>query len=141
MFGSSTHTMDQKGRLFAPARFQEKLGDTVYVTIYEVEGRRCLIVFSEEGWKAFSEKVGAVSYKNKGSAIAVIGLAAQLELDSQKRFLLPQALRDYAGLKRDVVFVGHGGHAEIWDSDTWNGFLAAALASPSLANLFEELAP
>ena len=141
MFGSSTHTMDAKGRLFLPARLKRELGDTFYATIYAVEERKCLIVFSEEGWKAFSDKARTVSYKNKGSAIAVTAMAAQLEPDSQGRFLLPQVLRDYAGLKKDVVMVGHSGHAEIWDSDEWNGFLGGTLAAPSLENLFEELNP
>lgn len=136
MEGSSTHVLDAKGRLFIPARLKEELGSTFYVTVYM---KKCLAAFSKESWKAFSDKVKTMSYANQGRMSVLFASAAKCELDSQGRILLPQALRDYAGLSKNVTIIGSNDHAEIWDSDEWNSALSEQLKPEKILNLFEEL--
>ena len=65
--------------------------------------------------------------------------AAKCELDSQGRILLPQALRDFAGLKKNVTVVGSGECAEIWDSEKWNEVDMIETTAENIADVFREL--
>lgn len=65
--------------------------------------------------------------------------AAKCEPDKQGRFLLPADLRDYAGLKQEVMFIGLGNHAEIWDADAYKRLESETLTPENLAAVMEEL--
>ena len=136
MTGIYQHTIDAKGRLFMPAKLREELGDVFYVTL-SVE--RCLSAYSAESWDAFMAKIKAMPKLKQIKMRPMFAHAAKCELDSQGRILLPQALRDFAGLNKNVTVVGSGECAEIWDSDTWNGVDVAETTPENIAEVFMEL--
>lgn len=118
--GEYNHSVDTKGRLIIPSRFREKLGDEFVVT-KGLDG--CLFVFPDNEWQAFEEKLRTLPLTNKSarqfSRFFVAG-ATQCELDKQGRILLPQTLREFAGLEKDVVLTGMLNRIEIWSKTKWN---------------------
>ena len=113
MTGIYQHTLDAKGRLFIPAKLREELGDTFYVT---VSPEKCLSAYSQENWKAISEKAAAMTNLQQRKVRPLFAYAARCDLDGQGRILLPQHLREFAGLTKSVTVVGSNNHAEFWDS-------------------------
>ncbi|MDO4459395.1 MAG: division/cell wall cluster transcriptional repressor MraZ [Clostridia bacterium] len=123
LYGEYQHNMDAKGRVTVPAKFREDLGDRFYVC----KGLdNCLFMLSEEGWTAMMNKISALpaSQSTKLQRFFFAG-AAEAEADKQGRILLPQSLRDYAGLTRETTVVGLGTRAEIWDTEKWNAYMAS----------------
>lgn len=117
--GEYNHTVDAKGRLIVPAKFRESLGDEFVVTRGLDE---CLFVFPNEGWKAFEEKLSNLPVANKNArrfARFFLSGAAAVELDKQGRILIPNNLREYGGLEKEVVLVGVANRVEIWSKDRW----------------------
>ena len=90
MTGIYQHTLDAKGRLFIPAKLREELGDTFYVT---VSPEKCLSAYSQENWKATSEKAAAMTNLQQRKVRPLFAYAARCDLDGQGRILLPQHLR------------------------------------------------
>ena len=136
MVGKYRHTVDPKGRLFVPSKLREELGDAFYVTLGL---DHCLSVYTEAGWEAIVEKYNALPIAKTRKMRFLFANAAKCEPDKQGRFLIPTELRDYAGLKQDVTFIGQAGHAEIWDSDTYDALEAESLTPENLAAAMEEL--
>ena len=102
LIGQYQHNIDAKNRVIVPAKFREDLGERFYVT-KGLDG--CLFVLSEEGWKRL-----------------FFSGAAEVEPDKQGRILIPQPLRDYASIEKDVTFIGTGDRAEIWSTECWTQF-------------------
>ena len=136
MVGKYRHTVDPKGRLFVPSKLREELGDAFYVTLGL---DHCLSVYTEAGWEAIVEKYNALPIAKARKMRFLFANAAKCEPDKQGRFLLPADLRQYAGIKQDVTFIGQGSHAEIWDSDTYAALEEELLKSENLAAAMEEL--
>ncbi|MBR0310940.1 MAG: division/cell wall cluster transcriptional repressor MraZ [Oscillospiraceae bacterium] len=138
MTGQFQHSIDAKGRLFIPAKLREELGETFYVTIAGTD--RCLAVYSEEGWEKLTEKFDSLPYSQAKRAIRQLySNAAKCEPDAQGRILLPQKLRAYAGLEKEVVIAGVSKRAEIWNAEAWAKLEAEELETESLAAVMEEL--
>ena len=108
-----------KSRLIIPSRFREELGDEFVVT-KGLDG--CLFVFPNDRWAAFEEKLEKLPLTNKSarqfSRFFVSG-ATPCELDKQGRVLLPQTLRGFACLEKDVVLAGMLNRIEIWSKSKW----------------------
>lgn len=136
MTGEYQHTLDSKGRLFIPARLREDLGKVFFVTL---SMDRCLSAYSAVSWKEFSDKVNAMPYIQQRKMRPLFAHAAKCELDSQGRILLPQNLRDYAGITKNVTVVGCNNHAEFWDSDAWAAASAIEVTPENIAAVMEEL--
>jgi len=136
MTGEYQHTLDSKGRLFVPARLREELGSAFYVTI---SMEKCLSVYSAESWKVFTDRVEQMSYVQQRKMRPLFVYAAKMELDAQGRFLLPQNLRDFAGLTKNVTVVGCNNHAELWDSEAWKAVAAQEITPENIAGVMEEL--
>lgn len=134
--GAYQHSIDAKGRLFIPARLREDLGETFYVTI-GIE--RCLYIYPMENWNLFKEKFDSLPYSKSKRMRPIFSNAAKCELDAQGRILLPQKLRDYAFLKKDVVVAGISNHAEIWDADSYRQLEEEELSPENIAAAMEEL--
>ena len=116
MIGKYPAKMDEKNRLFVPAKLRGELGGTVYVTIGVNCGHRCLTVYTEEGWQRLTDKYDQLPIAQKSGATSLLFIyATECNPDKQFRFTLTQSLMDYAGIGRDVVIVGRAGQAEIWD--------------------------
>jgi MraZ protein len=121
--GEYEHNMDDKGRLAVPARFREELGDGVVIT----RGfDHCLMGFPRAIWEQLAQQVSALSL-GQGDARNLRRLlfsgAADIQLDRQGRILLPQNLRDYAGLDEQVIVAGLNTHFEIWSRGRWREVL------------------
>ena len=120
MTGEYMHTLDAKGRLAVPSRLRDELGGIFYVTL-SID--RCLSAYSAESWQRFSDKVDAMPFVKQ----------------RRMRLLLPQNLRDYAGLTKDVTILGCNNHAELWDSARWNEIHDAEMTPENIAAVMEEL--
>ena len=117
--GEYNHTVDEKGRLIIPSKFREELGNEFVVT-KGLDG--CLFVYGNAEWQTLEEKLRALPLTNKDArafARFMLAGAAQVELDKQGRILLPQVLRSFAGLEKDVVLIGVASRVEIWNRDKW----------------------
>ena len=136
MTGEFQHALDNKGRIFIPARLREELGQSVFVTL---SMDRCLSVYSKENWDLFTEKVNALPYVRQRRMRPLFAYAVRCDLDAQGRVLLPQNLRDWAGLKKNVTVVGCNNHAELWDSDSWAEVFALETTPENIAAVMEEL--
>lgn len=113
------HTIDAKGRLTVPAKFREELGDTFILTKGFDE---CLLAYPKCEWTLFEEKLLQLPQNNKNARSLIrhfMAGAVECEIDKQGRILIPQVLRDFAKLSKDVLLVGVGTKVEIWDSIIW----------------------
>ncbi len=120
------HTVDAKGRLIIPSKFREALGEE-FVVSKGMDG--CLFVYANDDWNAFEQKLTSLPLINKEArqfARFFLAGAATVELDKQGRILLPAALREFAGLDKDVVLVGVGSRIEIWSKEKWEDMNADA---------------
>ena len=136
MTGEYQHSLDSKGRLFIPAKLRDELGEVFFITL---SMERCLCAYSSENWQAFSDKVNAMPYVKQRKMRPLFAHAARCELDSQGRALIPQNLREYAGLTKSVTVVGCNNHAELWDSDSWQAIFQLETPPENIAAVMEEL--
>ena len=136
MTGEYQHSLDNKGRLFIPAKLRDELGDVFFITL---SMDKCLCAYSSENWQAFSDKVNMMPYVKQRMMRPLFAHAARCELDSQGRALVPQNLRDYAGLTKNVTVVGCNNHAELWDSEAWAEIYQAETTPENIAAVMEEL--
>ena len=134
--GEYRHALDNKGRIFIPARLREELGQAVFITL---SMDRCLSVYSKENWDSLTEKVNALPYVRQRKMRPLFAYAVRCDLDAQGRGLLPQNLRDWAGLTKNVTIVGCNNHAELWNSDSWRAVFEAETAPENIAAVLEEL--
>ena len=144
MTGKFEHTMDAKGRLFIPAKLREKLGASFQIAIgsnRDENGEACkyLVLYPKPAWQALEEKINALPSSQAALADVLLAYAAPCEPDSQSRILVPQTLREYAGLGRDVVITGSSNKAKIWDKETWERRSAPQLDPAKVADMFDML--
>lgn len=117
--GEYNHSIDAKGRVIIPAKFRETLGDE-FVISQGLDG--CLFIYPNEEWQRFEEKLKTLPMADKQARKFVrffLAGASVAEVDKQGRILIPAVLREFAGLQKDVVLVGVGTRAEIWDKEKW----------------------
>lgn len=136
MTGEYQHSLDSKGRVFVPARLREELGEVFYITI---SMDPCLIAYSGENWEKLSERVSNMSFVKQRKMRPLFARAARCELDAQGRILIPQSLREYANLTKNVTVLGCNNHAEFWDSERWEETYAEEMTPENLAAVMEEL--
>ena len=140
MIGKYPAKLDDKNRLFVPAKLRGELGSTFYVTIGVNCGHRCLTVYTEEGWQKLTDKYDQLPIAQKSGATSMLFVyATECNPDKQSRFTLTQGLMDYAGLSRDVVIVGRAGQAEIWDANEFAAFEAENLTPEKLLASLEAI--
>jgi len=128
--GDSTHTLDPKNRVFVPKRFQDQLerddnGQQVAVLTRGFEG--CLFLFSKRGYEKVLERLQTQPFGGeelRRMQRLFFSNVHPVPLDSSGRVLLPEKLRKYAGLDKEVVMVGVADRAEIWDKARWERFEA-----------------
>ena len=117
MIGKYPAKLDDKNRLFVPAKLRLELGERFFVTLGVNCGRRCLTVYTAADWDQLSRNYNALPISQRGAATSLIFMnAAECSPDKQFRFGLTQFLLDYAGIGREVMIVGRAGQAEIWDA-------------------------
>jgi MraZ protein len=120
--GRSKHTLDEKGRLAIPARFREilkKRGDSSLVV---TNLSSCLVAFARDDWQKIKEKaVSLPLFDSAANTYIRYFISGAIECPlKQGRILISPDLRELAGLKREVVLVGHLTRFEIWDKARWD---------------------
>jgi len=125
-YGEFFHSIDRKGRLIMPAKFREAAKGNFVERFYITRGLdKCLFMFAEEEWKAQEQKFKAVSFTKQESRIfnrLYFSGAVEMVPDRQGRVLLPQYLKDFADIKKDIVIVGVSNRIEIWANVHWQEF-------------------
>ena len=140
MIGKYPAKMDDKNRLFVPAKLRGELGGTFYVTIGVNGGHRCLTVYTQESWQQLVDKYDQLPLAQKSGATSLLFIyAAECNPDKQFRFSLTQNLLSYAGVERDVIIVGRAGQAEIWDAAEYESFEAENLSPEKLLASLEAI--
>ena len=140
MIGKYPAKMDDKNRLFVPAKLRSELGEQFYVTLGVNCGHRCLTVYKASDWQVLEENYNALPISQRGAATSLIFMnAAECAPDKQFRFGLTQFLMDYAGIGREVVIVGRAGQAEIWDAKEFAEFEAENLTPEKLLASLEAI--
>ena len=122
LLGEYEHSIDTKGRMAMPAKLREGLGVKFIIT-KGLDG--CLFVYSMDEWQRVEQKLASLPMSRKTArdfTRFLFGGACEAECDKQGRVLLPANLRRYAALERDVVIVGVGSRAEIWDAAKWQQY-------------------
>jgi MraZ protein len=127
LLGTKSRTVDDNGRLIVPSKFREDLGDEAIISVGLNE--RCLFLFSVAEWKKFDEKVRKLPITKKdeqGFIRWFLSSASHVQIDQQGRLLIPQDLREWAGIEKDAVIVGVSSRLEIWDKAKWKDFYKEA---------------
>ena len=120
LIGTYQHNIDAKGRVILPSKFREDLGEPFYIT-KGTEG--CLFVLSGESWEELQNKINAMPISKAGNLQRFFfSSATEVEPNLQGRVLIPEYLREFAGLTKEVTIIGAGGRVEIWDSKKWLEF-------------------
>ncbi len=120
MKGEYQHSLDAKGRLFIPAKLREELGGCFVVT-KGLDG--CLFVYAQEEWEQLENKINSLPMsKSRDLQRFFLSSAADVNPDKQGRILLPNTLRRYAKLEKDVTIIGVSRRAEIWSTQVWEEY-------------------
>lgn len=124
LLGTHSPKLDDKGRVILPAKFREDLAGGVVITRGQ---ERCLYVFSTAEFESVHERIRQAPLSNKQARdflrMFLSGASAEMP-DSQNRITIPGPLRQYAGLEKELIVTGVGAHAEIWNAEAWNNYLA-----------------
>ena len=137
--GTHAPKLDEKGRIILPAKFRDELASGLVLTRGQ---EHCVYVFSQREFESLHEKIrqAPVTSKQARDYLRVFLSGASAEVpDKQNRVTVPTPLRSYAGLDRDLVVIGAGSRAEIWDAEAWETYLAEQEAA--FANTEEEVIP
>jgi len=137
-YGEYDHTLDRKGRLIIPSKFREVAQANYVEKFFVTRGLdKCLFFFTEEEWKSQEAKFKSLSFTKpearKFNRLYFSG-ACELTVDKQGRVLIPKYLKDFAGIKHDVVVIGVSSRIEIWAKEKWKEFYEGTKDS------FEEIA-
>ena len=123
MIGKYPAKLDEKNRLFVPAKLRAEMGEDFFVTLGVNCGRSCLTIYTATDWNKLVENYNTLPISQRSAATSLIFMnATECTPDKQFRFSLTQNLLDYAGIGRDVIIVGRAGQAEIWDAEAFNAF-------------------
>ena len=120
--GEYTHNLDEKGRIAIPVKFRRELSKGAVVT----RGLdNCLFLYTATEWAKLAEKLATLPVSQANSRAfsrLMLAGAMDVEVDKQGRVVLPEYLRTFAGLKKNIVIAGLYNRAEIWDEEKWNAY-------------------
>ncbi len=139
--GKFTHNIDAKGRLSFPAKFREVLSGNFEEKLIVIKYNRCLRAYPLSEWIAF-ENARNKQYRTPAQEETlrmVLGSLGECGFDKQGRILIPQDLRDYAGLNKEVVLVGVFNKIEIWASQRWDEEVLRVQESQDLPEALAQL--
>jgi len=132
--GASNLVIDTKGRLAMPARYQAKLSElsdgNLVITVEPTQ--KCLVIYPLNEWEIVEERlINLPALDEQASRLqrVLIGSAADVELDKTRRILIPNHLRKYAELDKNVVLVGLRHRFQLWNEAAWDKTYADDLLS------------
>ncbi len=121
--------LDAKGRLTVPARYRDVLMATVKGQMMVSKNpARCLTLWPRPVWDLFEAELMRLPMKDEAWRRLFIGSAAEVEIDAGSRVLVPPELREWAGMERDVLFMGVGDRFELWDKARYEAGEALTIA-------------
>lgn len=120
--GEYEHSLDEKNRISLPKSFRSSLGKKVVMT----RGLdNCLFVYSRGAWEKVASRLQELSFAQadtRGFNRFMLSGAAEVDVDAAGRVLIPEHQKQFAGLKKNVVFAGVSDRVEIWDAARWNSY-------------------
>ena len=138
LIGEFLHNIDKKGRVFVPAKLREDLGER-FVVSRGLDGAHCLAIYAPAEWEKLKERIAGLSYVNaKKLQRFLFSGATELESDAQGRVLLPQNLREYAGLEDSAYIIGASDRVEIWSRAEWEK-QREEMTSENIAELMQSI--
>lgn len=140
LIGEYRHVVDNKGRIILPSKFREELGDRFILT----KGLdNCLFGYSISEWEILEEKLKKLPLTSRDARAFLrffFAGANDCEVDKQGRILIPQNLREYAGIQKDVFIIGVMTRIEIWSEENWLKVISDEnLSVDKIAQKMEEL--
>ena len=122
LIGEYLHTLDGKKRISLPSKFRKEVGRKVVIT----RGLdACLFMFSQKAWEKIAEKVSNLPVgqaDTRGMSRFLLAGAVETDVDSAGRILIPDFLKEFAGLKSRVILAGVSDRVEIWNDKTWEEY-------------------
>jgi MraZ protein len=122
--GEYEHTLDEKKRVSLPKAFRVELGKKMVIT----RGLdNCLFVYSKSAWEKVAEKLQALTFAQadtRGFNRFILSGAVEAVVDNAGRILIPDHHKEFAGLKKTVVFTGVSDRVEVWDAEKWKSYKA-----------------
>lgn len=117
--GQYTHSLDNKGRVAVPAKFRAELKKAVVTKGLD----NCLFLYPQKEWDKLATKIASLTIDksdNRAFSREILAGAMEVEFDKQGRIILPEYLRKFASISKNVIFAGLYNRLEIWDEDRWN---------------------
>ncbi len=138
--GEYKHKLDEKKRVSIPAKFRKELGNKAILT----KGLdSCLFLFSTKEWEKLAKKLSELPLASRDArsfARLMLAGAMEVEIDKLGRILIPDYLKDFANLKKEVVIAGLYNRIEIWDVEKWEEYKKKSQGSAEeIAERLQEL--
>lgn len=133
IIGQYSYIIDEKKRVGLPTKFRAPLKQGAVLT-KGFEG--CLYLYPQKEWDKFLELINKLPYFDPATREmkrTMVGSAMDVKLDSAGRILVPDYLKEHAGLNKKITIVGLNDHVEIWDETKWSEY------SPSLNKISDKL--
>lgn len=125
-YGEYIHGIDLKGRLILPSRFRDAAKENNIERFFITRGLdKCIFMFSEYEWRVQEQKFKNQSFTKQDSRTfnrMFFSGAVDVVPDGQGRFIIPQYLKEYAAINKEVILIGVSNRIEIWDRATWKDF-------------------
>lgn len=140
--GRFDHTIDTKGRMSVPSKFRDELNDSFDTRLVITTFDGCLIAYPLAQWKILEDKVAELPEFKKETRSFLrffYSSASDCVIDKLGRVLIPQPLRDYAKLEKEVVLVGALKQFEIWSKSNWEVAEATAMKGDDIASMLDRL--
>lgn len=137
--GEYQHALDSKNRMIVPSKLREELGNKFVIT-KGLDG--CLYAYPLHEWKILQEKLKTLPLTNKDARAFVrffFAGACEVEMDKQGRGLIPQNLKEYAGIEKEIVSIGVLTRVEIWSKDKWQEYSDSNVDYESIAEKMSDL--
>ncbi|MGG7176159.1 division/cell wall cluster transcriptional repressor MraZ [Clostridium paraputrificum] len=137
--GEYQHAIDSKNRMIVPSKLREELGNKFVIT-KGLDG--CLYAYPLQEWKNLEEKLKSLPLTNKDARAFVrffFAGACEVEMDKQGRGLIPQNLKEYAGIEKEIVSIGVLTRVEIWSKDKWQDYNDSNVDYESIAERMSDL--
>ena len=137
-YGEYAHNLDTKGRLILPSKFRDVARVNTIQKFFVTRGlEKCIFMFAENEWKIQEQKFKDLSFTKQDARTfnrMFFSGAMDVVPDKQGRFLIPQYLKDFAGITSTTVLIGVSNRIEIWDTTRWQEFYSKS------TELFEQTA-
>lgn len=137
--GEYQHSLDEKARVTIPSKYRGQLGES-FVLTKGLDG--CLFIYAQQEWADFEHKLKNLPLTNTNARKFVrffLSGAVECMTDKQGRILIPNTLRTYSSIEKDIVFIGMSNHIEVWSLEKWQAYNEEDIDVNALASQMEEL--